>query len=130
MHGWLRDYNRDHEALTTGAGVFHKHASKFHGRPTLGFTTNDQAIPVIAMRTAIAPFFLCAHEVTNMANTNQGNHGGDHASHEQHVKAGQQSHKNQEGKEASQNESGSSGGQRGGSHEQHVKAGQQSHKND
>ena len=63
-----------------------------------------------------------------MANTNQGNRGGDHASHEQHVKAGQQSHKNQEGKQASLG-SGSSG-QRGGSHEQHVKAGQQSHKND
>ncbi len=47
--------------------------------------------------------------------------------HEQHVKAGQQSHKN-EGKQASggNNQQSSS---RGGSHEQHVKAGQQSHKN-
>jgi hypothetical protein len=45
-----------------------------------------------------------------------GNQGG---SHEQHVKAGEQSHKN--------TESGSSS--RGGSHEQHVKAGEQSHKN-
>ncbi|AIK41286.1 hypothetical protein F9K85_14165 [Brucella tritici] len=51
--------------------------------------------------------------------------------HEQHVKAGQQSHKN-DGKHAS-----SGGGDkqqqqtssRGGTHEQHVKAGQQSHKN-
>ena len=40
-------------------------------------------------------------------------------SHEQHVKAGEQSHK------GSHSESSS----RGGSHEQHVKAGQQSHKN-
>jgi hypothetical protein len=50
--------------------------------------------------------------------------------HEQHVKAGQQSHKN-DGKQAS----GGGGGakqqssSRGGTHEQHVKAGQQSHKN-
>ena len=36
--------------------------------------------------------------------------GGDHATHEEHVRAGQQSS--------------------GGSHEQHVKAGQQIHKND
>lgn len=57
----------------------------------------------------------------------QSNRGGDHASHEQHVKAGQQSHKN-EG--SSHSKSASSGSSRGGSHEQHVKAGQQSHKND
>ncbi|NTJ66576.1 hypothetical protein G6M50_15240 [Agrobacterium rhizogenes] len=54
-------------------------------------------------------------------------HGG---SHEQHVKSGQQGHKNTDTKQAS---SGSkeqqSGGERGGSHERHVKAGQQSHKN-
>ncbi|WP_112722118.1 hypothetical protein [Rhizobium mayense] len=53
-------------------------------------------------------------------------------SHDQHVKAGQQSHKNTDkdtnSKQASsRNEQ--SGGTRGGSHEQHVKAGQQSHKN-
>ncbi len=63
-----------------------------------------------------------------MANTNQGNRGGDHASHEQHVKAGQQSHKNDDNKQAGSSQE--SGDQRGGSHEQHVKAGQQSHKND
>jgi len=45
-------------------------------------------------------------------------------SHEQHVKAGEQSHKNTGG-----SESGHESGTRGGSHEQHVKAGQQSHKN-
>ncbi|WP_306224326.1 hypothetical protein [Bosea beijingensis] len=52
-------------------------------------------------------------------------------SHEQHVKAGEQSHKN-DGSSKTQGGSGDSqvGGQRGGSHEQHVKAGQQSHKND
>ena len=44
-------------------------------------------------------------------------------SHEQHVKAGEQSHKNT-GSEKSGSE-----GSRGGSHEQHVKAGEQSHKN-
>jgi hypothetical protein len=59
----------------------------------------------------------------------QSNHGGgDHASHEQHVKAGQQSHKNQDSSSSKSASSGSSS--RGGSHEQHVKAGQQSHKND
>ena len=38
-------------------------------------------------------------------------------SHEQHVKAGEQSHKGTSGSSS-----------QGGSHEQHVKAGQQSHK--
>jgi hypothetical protein len=65
-----------------------------------------------------------------MAN-NQNSQGG---THEQHVKAGEQSHKNTSGAQSkggshdagSKHESGSS---RGGTHEQHVKAGQQSHKN-
>ena len=52
-------------------------------------------------------------------NIGSGQRGG---SHEQHVKAGEQSHKIDGDKK--------SGGQRGGSHEQHVKAGQQSRKND
>lgn len=53
-------------------------------------------------------------------------------SHEQHVKAGQQSHKNTDTKQASSKQDSdnqSSSGARGGSHEQHVKSGQQSHKN-
>ncbi|SCB37831.1 hypothetical protein GA0061101_11082 [Rhizobium lusitanum] len=50
-------------------------------------------------------------------------------SHEQHVKAGEQSHKNTDTKQASSQKDQQSGGERGGSHEQHVKAGQQSHKN-
>ncbi|TWF47528.1 hypothetical protein [Neorhizobium alkalisoli] len=63
------------------------------------------------------------------------NQGGNH---EQHVKAGQQSHKNQDsasrtdkGVQASKAAAGkdSAQGKQGGSHEQHVKAGQQSHKN-
>ncbi|TXH84518.1 MAG: hypothetical protein E6Q77_02450 [Rhizobium sp.] len=53
--------------------------------------------------------------------------------HEQHVKAGQQSHKNTDNntRHASSGSSHEqhSGGSRGGTHEQHVKAGQQSHKN-
>ncbi|NEI68582.1 hypothetical protein GR212_03280 [Rhizobium lusitanum] len=53
--------------------------------------------------------------------------------HDQHVKAGQQSHKNTEDNTRNASSSGSheqhSGGSRGGTHEQHVKAGQQSHKN-
>jgi len=53
--------------------------------------------------------------------------------HEQHVKAGQQSHKNTDDNTRSASSSGSreqqSSGTRGGTHEQHVKAGQQSHKN-
>jgi hypothetical protein len=47
-------------------------------------------------------------------------------SHEQHVKAGEQSHKNTGGSSSSSDNKGTS---RGGSHEQHVKAGEQSHKN-
>lgn len=49
-------------------------------------------------------------------------------SHEQHVKAGEQSHKNA-GASHGEKEKGEHGsGTRGGTHEQHVKAGQQSHK--
>ena len=60
-----------------------------------------------------------------MPNSNQG------GSHEQHVKAGEQSHKNEGGgqRQAQENKSSQGGGERGGTHEQHVKAGQQSHKN-
>lgn len=64
-----------------------------------------------------------------MANSNDqssSDRGGDHATHEQHVKAGQQSHKNDE---SSNNANSDSGGTRGGSSEQHAKAGSQSHKN-
>ncbi|MFS8055664.1 hypothetical protein QD357_22895 [Rhizobium sp. BR 317] len=50
-------------------------------------------------------------------------------SHEQHVKAGQQSHKNTDTKQASSQNKQLGSGTRGGSREQHVKAGQQSHKN-
>ena len=50
-------------------------------------------------------------------------------SHEQHVKAGEQSHKNTGTSHAGKDEAEHSTGTRGGTHEQHVKAGQQSHKN-
>ncbi|MBP1472763.1 hypothetical protein J7I44_00490 [Frateuria sp. MAH-13] len=50
-------------------------------------------------------------------------------SHEQHVKAGEQSHKNDDRSKSAGSSSGNHGSQ-GGTHEQHVKAGQQSHKND
>lgn len=53
-----------------------------------------------------------------MANTIQNKQGG---THEQHVKAGSQSHKNQPQSAGSNT--------RGGSREQHAKAGSQSHKN-
>lgn len=51
-------------------------------------------------------------------------------SHDQHVKAGEQSHKNTGSQSSSarkpeENEPST----RGGTHDQHVKAGQQSHKN-
>lgn len=55
---------------------------------------------------------------------NQNDHrgsGSQGGSHEQHVKAGEQSHKNAG--------SGSGSSSQGGPHEQHVKAGEQSHKN-
>jgi hypothetical protein len=45
-------------------------------------------------------------------------------SHEQHVKAGEQSHKNTSSGSSSDS-SGEHSGTRGGSHEQHVKAGEQ-----
>ena len=48
-------------------------------------------------------------------------------SHEQHVKAGEQSHKNTTGSGSHSESEGEH--MRGGTHEQHVKAGQQSHKN-
>lgn len=56
--------------------------------------------------------------------------------HEQHVKAGQQSHKNmdkgrqqQQAAGDSQRQQGDGSRTRGGTHEQHVRAGEQSHKN-
>ena len=67
-----------------------------------------------------------------MPNTGNNNRGG---SYEQHVKAGQQSHKNSDsGSSASTGRdtdktSDRGGSSQGGTHEQHVKAGQQSHKN-
>ncbi len=59
-----------------------------------------------------------------MPNSNRG------GSHDQHVKAGQQSHKNDGDNTRQGNKTSQTGGERGGSHEQHVKAGEQSHKND
>lgn len=55
--------------------------------------------------------------------------------HEQHVKAGKQSHKNSDDKATTRSASSKSSadskssGKQGGSSEQHIKAGQQSHKN-
>ncbi|WP_296016598.1 hypothetical protein [uncultured Agrobacterium sp.] len=54
--------------------------------------------------------------------------------HEQHVKAGKQSHKNSDDKATRSASSKSASdsktsGKQGGSSEQHMKAGQQSHKN-
>ena len=46
--------------------------------------------------------------------------------HEQHVNAGKQSHKNTPSKSDDSEKKSS----RGGTHEQHVEAGKQSHKND
>ena len=60
-----------------------------------------------------------------MPNSND-NRGG---SHEQHVKAGEQSHKNDDKSKSASSASSGNRGSQGGSHEQHVKAGEQSHKN-
>ncbi|MEH3109689.1 MAG: hypothetical protein PGN22_06235 [Agrobacterium cavarae] len=55
--------------------------------------------------------------------------------HEQHVKAGKQSHKNSDDKATTRSAASKSSadskssGKQGGSSEQHMKAGQQSHKN-
>jgi hypothetical protein len=58
-------------------------------------------------------------------------HGTQGGSHEQHVKAGQQSHKNSaaHGKDASSSAKNDQTVTQGGSHDQHSKAGQQSDKN-
>lgn len=61
-----------------------------------------------------------------MPNTGNNNRGG---SHEQHVKAGQQSHKNDGNSTSTGRDDSDNNSNRGGSHEQHVKTGQQSHKN-
>ena len=62
--------------------------------------------------------------------TQTGTQGG---THEQHVKAGEQSHKSTPSQPTSDDSKGASHspshGTQGGTHEQHVKAGQQSHKN-
>ncbi|KLU35486.1 hypothetical protein AB595_18360 [Massilia sp. WF1] len=60
-------------------------------------------------------------------NSKSGNQGG---SHEQHVKAGQQSHKNDGNKQSGSGSGSRSGSTRGGTPEQHAAAGRQSHKND
>jgi hypothetical protein len=64
-----------------------------------------------------------------MSSENQGGSRG--GSHEQHVKAGEQSHKNTgSGSSGGKSSSGQSGSTRGGTPEQHAEAGRQSHKND
>lgn len=50
-------------------------------------------------------------------------------SHEQHVKAGQQSHKTASSSHAGDDKSAKSGSTRGGDSDKHSKAGQESHKN-
>ncbi|TFW33004.1 hypothetical protein [Massilia horti] len=64
-----------------------------------------------------------------MTSNSKGNQGG---THEQHVEAGRQSHKNDGNKQSGHSGSSgsSSGGMRGGTREQHAEAGRQSHKND
>jgi hypothetical protein len=67
-----------------------------------------------------------------MANSSGSGKGTQGGTHEQHVKAGQQSHKDNPAKDSDQMSQGtgsSKSGTQGGTHEQHVKAGQQSHKN-
>ncbi|MBP0582771.1 hypothetical protein J8I29_25825 [Labrys sp. LIt4] len=58
--------------------------------------------------------------------THSGTRGG---THEQHVKAGQQSHKNASSQDQHRTDRDEDHKTRGGTHDQHVKAGQQSHKN-
>lgn len=82
-------------------------------------------------RTRIASFPSASSSgVNEMANNDNNQRGGNH---EQHVKAGEQSHKNNPGGSHSGSGSGgsrsSSGGSRGGSHEDHVRTGEQNHKN-
>jgi hypothetical protein len=67
-----------------------------------------------------------------MIMANKGKSGKQGGTHEQHVKAGQQSHKNDGNQQSGSRSGGSagSGGTRGGTPEQHAEAGRQSHKND
>jgi hypothetical protein len=83
--------------------------------------------PTVERPPKYRPFNLLRR--TSMSTEKQGtSHGG---SHEQHVKAGEQSHKNSEsGSSGSSKEDSSkqSGSPRGGTSEQHAEAGRQSHK--
>jgi hypothetical protein len=68
--------------------------------------------------------------MTSNKQSRPGNQGG---THEQHVKAGQQSHKNSGNSQSASsgaNGGARSGGVQGGTPEQHAEAGRQSHKND
>lgn len=85
-------------------------------------------------RTRIASPYPARHGANEMANNDNHNQRG--GRHEQHVKTGEQSHKNDQGGSGG-SQSGSSSGSRsspgssrGGSHEDHVRTGEQSHKND
>ena len=75
----------------------------------------------------------------NQQSGNQQSAGRQGGTHEQHVEAGRQSHKNDASRAGSSQQSGtaqgnqqsaSGSGKQGGTHEQHVEAGRQSHKND
>jgi hypothetical protein len=71
-----------------------------------------------------------SNQKSGQGNKQSGTQGG---SHEQHVEAGRQSHKNDSNKQSSgssSNKQSSTGGTRGGTPEQHAEAGRQSHKND
>lgn len=63
-----------------------------------------------------------------MANDNKIGSGTQGGNRDQHVKAGEQSHKNDIGTRQSPGSGGTT--ERGGNREEHVKAGQKSHKND
>jgi hypothetical protein len=125
---WNLRHSRADGTASARRRRFDKRAKELHAPVTQAGKCLIQAASAGAMRTASA---ICPSATKVMTMANQSNQGGDRASHEQHVKAGEQSHKNQDTKQAgSSGSSSGSSGQRGGSHEQHVKAGQQSHKND
>jgi hypothetical protein len=94
------------------------------------FPTTSPAYSRDMLVTLQTKVFSPTSERHIMANQNHDTTRG--GTHEQHVKAGEQSHKNSGSSAGSAGggASQSSGSARGGSHEQHAKAGEQSHKNE
>jgi hypothetical protein len=94
------------------------------------FTENCQAIYALRRNWRVRHFPLLKGMIMNSNNKSGSRSGNQGGTHEQHVEAGRQSHKNDGNQQSASSGSGSGSGMRGGSREQHAEAGRQSHKND